>query len=311
MEKGVKSAVEASTCRYARGAIAVHASLIAQHSARRHSLRPSTLLPWLLLALCGSSFALGDAQTPSSGAWEYLQKQFYPDRDIGLLDESYMSLEAPSTTPDPAATPLTLRFGDAAVGHIKQIRVIIDNNPSPVAATFDVAAGARVAEIGLRVRVDRFTSVRAIAESSDGKLEMRSAWVNASGGCSAPPSPATPGTLGDIRFRPSPDTRSMLVSIRHPNNSGFQIDPRSGEPIPSHYVSHIRFSTEGRTLLEADTGISLSENPTLRIASDQPLPAPIMIDIVDSEDAHFSASWRGVVADSAATHTAAGAGGTR
>jgi sulfur-oxidizing protein SoxY len=285
----------------------VHPYLMAERTARRHAL----LLPWLLLGLCGASFALGDAQTPSSGAWEYLQQQFYPDRDIGLLDERYMSLEAPANTPDPAATPLTLRFGDAAVGHIKQIRVIIDNNPSPLAATFDVGSGARVAEIGMRIRVDRFTSVRAIAETTDGKFEMRSTWVNASGGCSAPPNPMTAGTLGDIRFRPSPDTKSMLISIRHPNNSGFQIDARSGEPIPSHYVSHIRFSTDGRTLLEADTGISLSENPTLRIASDQPLPAPIMLDIVDSKDAHFNASWRGGVAASAATSTASGAGGTR
>ena len=92
----------------------------------------------------------------------------------------------------------------------------------------------------------------------------------------------------------------MLISIRHPNNSGFQIDPRSGEPIPAHYVSHIRFSTGGRTLLEADTGISLSENPTLRLASDQPLPAPLTIDVVDSRDAHFNASWRGGAAESAA-----------
>jgi sulfur-oxidizing protein SoxY len=286
----------------------VHAYLIARQTRRR---RPAALLAWLLLSLCGSAFALGDAQTPSSGAWEYLQRQFYPDRDIGLLDESYMSLETPANTPDPAATPLTLRFGDAAVGHIKQIRVIIDNNPSPLAATFDVASGARVAEIGMRIRVDRFTSVRAIAETTDGKFEMRSAWVNASGGCSAPPSPSAAGTLGEIRFRPSPDTKSMLISIRHPNNSGFQIDPRSGEPIPSHYVSHMRFSTDGKTLLEADTGISLSENPTLRIASDQPLPAPIVVDIVDSEDAHFHASWRGGAAENAATNTAAGAGGTR
>ncbi|HXL97506.1 MAG TPA: thiosulfate oxidation carrier complex protein SoxZ, partial [Steroidobacteraceae bacterium] len=85
----------------------------------------------------------------------------------------------------------------------------------------------------------------------------------------------------------------------------------SGEPIPSHYVSHIRFSTDGRTLLEADTGISLSENPTLRIASDRPLPAPIVVDIVDSKEAHFNASWGGTVAASAATSTATGAGGTR
>ena len=282
------------------------------HQIARPSPRPRAAAPaWLLLSLCGSSFAVSDGQTPSSGAWEYLQQQFYPDRSIGLLDESYMGLEAPANTPDAAATPLTLRFGDAAVGHIKQIRVIIDNNPSPLAATFDVASDARVAEIGMRVRIDRFTSVRAIAETTDGKFEMRSTWVNASGGCSTPPSAMTAGTLGDIRLRPSPDTRSMLISIRHPNNSGFQIDPRSGEPIPSHYVSHIRFSTDGRTLLEADTGISLSENPTLRIASDRALPAPIVVDIVDSKEAHFNASWRGAVAASAATSTATGAGGTR
>jgi sulfur-oxidizing protein SoxY len=290
-----------------QGTIAVHAATTTRHA----SPWPAAALCCLALGCSGTSFAAGDGQTPSSGAWEYLQQQFYSDRNIGVLDEGYMTLSAPANTPDPAATPLTLHFGDAALGHIKQIRVIIDNNPSPLAATFDVAAGARVAEIGMRVRIDRFTSVRAIAESSDGKFEMRSAWVNASGGCSSPPGPLTAGALGDIRFRPSPDSRSMLISIRHPNNSGFQIDPLSGEPIPSHYVSHIRFSADGRTLLEADTGISLSENPTLQIASDQPLPAPIVVDIVDSKDGHFNASWRGAVAASAANTTGAGAGGTR
>ncbi|MGH8231690.1 MAG: quinoprotein dehydrogenase-associated SoxYZ-like carrier [Steroidobacteraceae bacterium] len=255
--------------------------------------------------------ALADTQTPSVGAWQYLQKHFYSDRPIGQVDDSYMSLDAPQNTPDPAATPLTLRFGQGALGHIKQIRVIIDNNPSPLAATFDVAEGARVAELGLRVRVDRFTSIRAIAESTDGRLEMRSAWVNASGGCSSPPSPTTAGTLGDIRFRASPDARALTLSIRHPNNSGFQIDPLSGEPIPAHYVSHIRFSSAGRTLLEADTGISLSENPTLRIVSDQPLSTPIVVDAVDSKDAHFNASWNGALADSAPATATHGGGGTR
>ena len=288
----------------------MYSYLIAQSAPGRLARGTRLLSAWLLLAFCGASFALGDAQTPASGAWEYLQKQFYPGRDIGLLDESYMSLEAPANTPDPAATPLTLRFGDAALGHIRQIRVIIDNNPSPVAATFDVASGARLAEIDLRVRVDRFTSVRAIAETTDGKIEMRSTWVNASGGCSAPPGAAAAGRLGDIRFRPSPDAKSMLISILHPNNSGFQIDPLSGEPIPSHYVAHIRLSSDGRMLLDADTGISLSENPSLRIASDRPLPAPVTVDIVDSKDAHFNASWRGGVATSAASNTTAGAGGT-
>ncbi|HEV7490293.1 MAG TPA: quinoprotein dehydrogenase-associated SoxYZ-like carrier, partial [Rhodanobacteraceae bacterium] len=169
----------------------------------------------------------------------------------------------------------------------------IDHNPSPLASTIDFEHGVPIDEIDLRVRIDRVTSVRAIAETDDGRLEMRSVWVNAAGGCSSPPNAATGGKLGEIRFHPSPDAKSLQVSIRHPNHSGFQIDPISGDAIPPHYVSHIRLSAEGKTLLEADTGISLSENPTIRIASDRALTAPVTIEAVDSQQAHFTATWNG------------------
>ena len=245
------------------------------------------------LALLGAALASGETESPPAGAWNSLRSQFYGDREIGIVDQAFMSLEAPASTPDPSATPLTVRFGDSAIGHVKQLRVIIDNNPSAVASTFDFANGARVAEIGMRVRIDRWTSVRAIAETSDGRLQMRSVWVNASGGCSAAPTAAAGGTLGEIRFRNTPDGRSLQVGIRHPNYSGFQIDPVSGNPIPPHYVSHIRFSAAGATLVDVDAGISLSENPTLRIASDTALPEPLTVEVIDSKDAHFSASWRG------------------
>jgi hypothetical protein len=44
-------------------------------------------------------------------------------------------------------------------------------------------------------------------------------------------------------------------------------------------------------LLDADTGISLSENPALRISSDRALPRPIAVDALDSEtQAHYTAS---------------------
>jgi sulfur-oxidizing protein SoxY len=115
--------------------------------------------------------------------------------------------------------------------------------------------------------------------------------VKASGGCSAPPSAAAGGVLGEIRVRTSADAKSMQVGIRHPNASGFQIDPRTGDPIPARYIAHIRVSAGGNALLDAETGISVSENPALRIASDRPLPLPIAIDAVDSEtQVHYTAS---------------------
>ncbi len=260
-----------------------------QHPARTRARRLGALL---LLAAGWTGAAAGSA-SPSAGAGEYLRPQLYGQRDIGLIDESFMSLEAPANTPDPAATPLTIRFGPAAIGRIKQVRVIIDNNPSPVVSTVDLAAGARIEKLGLRVRVDRFTSVRAIAETLDGTLEMRSLWVNASGGCSAPPSPAGGGTLGEIRFRASPDGKALQISIRHPNNSGFQIDPASGEAIAPHYVASVRVTAGGAPLLSAQTGISISENPTLRIVSDRPLATPVTVAAVDSAAMRFGAEWRG------------------
>ena len=262
--------------------------------------RPATGLRraayWIVPCLAAACFlggavpAAGEESQPSSSAWQLLRARYYGDRPMGEVDEKYMSLEAPANTPDPAATPLTLRFADDDQRRVKRVRVFIDNNPSPLVATFELAS-TPVTEINLRVRIDRFTSVRAIAETADGGLEMRSGWVKASGGCSAPPSASADGVLGEIRVRTSPDAKSVQVGIRHPNASGFQIDPKTGDPIPAHYIAHIRVNAGGNALLDAETGISLSENPGLRIVSDRALPLPITIDALDSEtQAHYTAS---------------------
>ena len=254
----------------------------------------------LSLGIFASAIAEEDSQ-PSGSAWEFLRAKYYGDKSMGLVDEHYMSLEAPGNTPDPAATPLTLRFSDDAQRRIKRLRVFVDNNPSPLVATFEFAQ-TPLTEIDMQVRIDRFTSVRAVAETSDGTLEMRSVWVKASGGCSAPPTGASQGgALGQIKLRPAADDKSILLSIRHPNSSGFQIDPRTGDSIPAHYISHFLVTAGGAPLLRAETGISVSENPTFRLASDQELALPVTIDAVDSvTQAHYSGSTDGVPQSAAA-----------
>jgi sulfur-oxidizing protein SoxY len=242
-----------------------------------------------LISVCRGA----DDTQPSGAMWDFLRAKYYGDAPMGLVDESFMSLEVPGNTPDPAATPLTLHFVNDAHAPIKRARIFVDNNPSPLVATFEFG-DTPVTQIDLRVRIDRFTSVRVVAEKADGALEMRSAWVKASGGCSVPPGAASGGVLGEIRLRGGEDAKSVLVSIRHPSSSGFQIDPRTGDNIPAHYISHIRIEAGGRKLLDAETGISLSENPTLRIASGEALPAPVTVDAVDSvTQAHFTASTPG------------------
>jgi len=93
----------------------------------------------------------------SSGAWQGLRATYYGNKEIGEVDEKLMSLAAPASTPDPSATPVTIRFGEQAAGKVKQVRLIIDHNPSPVAATMQLEQGVPIDEIELRIRVDRAT----------------------------------------------------------------------------------------------------------------------------------------------------------
>jgi sulfur-oxidizing protein SoxY len=146
--------------------------------------------------------------------------------------------------------------------------------------------------LDLRVRVDRYTSVRAIAETRDGRVLMRSGWIKASGGCSAAPAATEGGAPGEIRIRAADDALALVVGVRHPNHSGFQIDPRTGDTIPPFFIARIALVRDGKPLLSADTGISLSENPGLRIAFAEPLQGSVAVEAMDSTGARFSTTWR-------------------
>src|SRR5262249_56203877 len=88
---------------------------------------------------------------------------------------------------DAAIVPVTLRLsvpeGDSR--SVKAVTLVIDQNPAPVAAKFDLGVG--VTMISTRVRVDSYTNVHAVAELSDGTLHVTKTFVKASGACSPPP----------------------------------------------------------------------------------------------------------------------------
>ena len=85
-----------------------------------------------------------------------------------------------------------------------RLYLLIDANPSPVAAIFQFAPRSGRAEIETRVRVDEYSFVRAIAETSDGQLYGVVRFVKASGGCSAPAATdasAAAAALGRMQLR--------------------------------------------------------------------------------------------------------------
>ncbi len=253
------------------------------------------------LMLCLGPNALLAAAPEPEDPWPELARDIFKGRPLAD-GAGVISIEMPSRAEDAAIVPVTLRttlpVGDTRA--VKTITLVIDQNPSPVAATFTVDAG--VTMISTRVRVNSYTTVHAVAELSDGGLYVTQTYVKASGGCSAPAAKDTQeakANLGLMRFRqfaaPKPaaasTTREAQIMIRHPNNSGLQMDQITHLYVPLFIVSGLRVWQGDRLLLAMDGGISISEDPNIRFAYRPSGATEFRAEARDTEGHVFRAAW--------------------
>lgn len=261
----------------------------------------------LALSLAAAlSIGMGQARA-AEDVWSELKGDLYGDRPIHNGGE-WLALEAPYRAHDAAIVPIdiaALQPQDAA-RFIKNITLVIDQNPAPVAAVFHLGPRVGLASISTRVRVNAYSTVRAIAETNDGELFMVSRFVKASGGCSAPASKdldQSLANLGKMRLRyftPKPSAsgtpesravREAQLMIRHPNYSGLQMDQITRYYIPAHFVSEIEVRQGRDLILSVEGAISLSEDPSIRFRFLSGGTEPINVRILDTEDQTFTQSW--------------------
>jgi sulfur-oxidizing protein SoxY len=251
-----------------------------------------------LAALVGGLAAVPGARAAEPDPWPALAAQIFPDR--ALLDgTALLAIDAPYRAEDAAVVPITLRTTLAADDprQVRKITLVIDANPSPLAATFTPCADACVDSIATRVRVDDYTNIHAVAELSDGKLYAVARFVKAAGGCSAPAlkRAADDIALGTIRFRSFPaqdhDRREAQVMVRHPNYSGMQMDQITHLYIPADFLQTMRIWQGDQLLLAVESGISISENPAFRFSFKSNDARTMRVEVADSEGRHFTGSF--------------------
>ena len=232
-----------------------------------------------LLALVCAVLAMAALPLASAAAaetddvWPGIRKDLYADRSIAEEDGA-VSLEAPVRAEDAAVVPITMRVPASLAQSAKVLTLVIEKNPMPVAATFTFGPAAGTGEriISTRVRVDMYSNVRAVLETSDGKLHMTTKYVKAAGGCSAPAlkdAEQALAELGKMKLRTeladsTPIMQEAQVMIRHPNYSGMQMNQLTGLYIPAKYVQNIEVKRGDDIVFTMEGGISLSENPNIR-----------------------------------------------
>ena len=230
----------------------------------------------------------------SSPEWDKLRSALYPGRTL-LADGSVVQIAAPLRAAYGASVPvrITSKLAQTAQRWVRRMVVVVDKNPSPLAASLALTPLMGQADVDLRLRVDEYSHVRVVVELNDGTLHTDSRYVKTSGGCSAPPNRGALQLIGRTQFRlQGPprfgETNSAEVTVIHPNDTGFELNQMTVMYIPPHFVRTLKVSYSGAPVFDADLNFSVSENPTLRFNFVPAGPGDLRADVVDSHDAQFA-----------------------
>lgn len=242
-----------------------------------------------------------DANKRSENIWTVLKTDVFEDRAI-KTDTGLVRIEAPKRAQDAAIVPVDIFIDPAKFpGGLKALTLIVDVNPSPVAATFQFGENSGVTHLSTRLRVDDYSYLRAIAETRNGELHMAETFVKASGGCSAPAvknQTEANKTMGQMKLRQfaeqdsaSGKDRELQLMIRHPNNSGLQKDPLTQYFIPPHFIHKVSVSQGDRQIFSMEGGISISEDPNFRFDYTSDGKGEIRVEAVDTDGKVFHDQW--------------------
>lgn len=254
----------------------------------------------LCLALPVAARAQGAAQDqPSEETWNNIKGDIFKDRPV-LDGSGLVILDAPRRAEDSAIVPIGMRvnLGDDDKRTLKSLTLVIDENPAPVAGTFTVGPHSGVTSISTRIRVDSYSYVRLIAELSDGKLYGVKTFVKASGGCSAPAASnadATKSMLGQMKFRTfrqeASATPEAQIMLRHPQNSGLQMDQLTRLYIPPFFIEDLKIFQGDELVVEMDGGIAISEDPNIRFNYKPNGAASFRVEATDTSKHIFKDEW--------------------
>ncbi len=223
--------------------------------------------------------------------WHDVAAAIFNDRDIGD-GSAILKLDVPPRALDAALVPVGISVAPTATP--KALYLVIDGNPAPMAAAVHFGPLADPHVLKLRVRIDQYTLVHAVAEMPDGKLLAVSAYVKAAGGCSAPGTDNAQealARLGKMKLLATAATPgqppALELLISHPNFNGMQMNPVTRYYTPARYVQTVAVSEAGKSVFTLDGDISLSQDPAITFALKNPSGAPLAVEVHDSAKATF------------------------
>jgi sulfur-oxidizing protein SoxY len=261
---------------------------------------------WTLLSLTlviGLGGGLGGATTSQAGStFDDIKPAIFGERAI-LDGRTILSIKAPYRPEDIRAVPFEVEAGFKDGRTVKAVTLIVDNNPSPVAAAFKFGPGRANVGLAIKFRLNQQSDVRAVVEASDGTLYMTGQLVKFPGGqaaCSAPPSTppeesaANMGkmTLAEVAVGAvSTINQRVRLDLSHPNHTGMVLDQITLLYTPLKMVKELAVRQGDETVFEMEGSIALNENPTIEFDYRRTGAATLTVVARDTDDVAFERTF--------------------
>ncbi len=224
--------------------------------------------------------------------WNALKEAIFGKREV-IDGSAVVQLDTPQRALDAALVPLTLTITGGKL--VKGVYLVIDNNPSPLAGHIVFGPKADPSTVKLRVRVNEYTLIHAVAEGQDGALYSTAKFVKAAGGCSAPAGTDESEALRDLgemkvrllgTFTAGQPMQAQLM-VRHPNFNGMQMNQITRMYTPPRFVKTMEVRYEGANVFRLDSDISMSTDPVVTFGFVPKAAGALEVRIVDSADKSF------------------------
>lgn len=254
----------------------------------------------LMLASIASTQAIAQApaneEAKAEQRWSELQRAIFPDRTLND-GKGIIELEAPARALDAALVPLSVTT--SGTKPVRKIYLVIDNNPGPLAGRFTFGEAADPSMLKVRMRVNTYTNIHAVAEDAEGQLYSVQEFVKASGGCSAPAGSNDPKALeemGQMRFKLLSNVTlgqpvQAQLMIRHPNFNGMQMDQVTRLYTPAHFIKTIDITYAGQSVMQVESDIALSTDPVISFGFVPRQNDKLKVVVSDSKGNRFERSF--------------------
>lgn len=220
--------------------------------------------------------------------WKELAQSEYGDKTLEPT-ETAIVLDAPARADDAALVPMAIKV-DPNAG-VTGADLIIDDNPGPVAARIKFGSAIDPRLMQLRVRINGYTNVHAVAVTKDGGLLQNAKFVKASGGCSAPVGETVEEArhnMGRMRMKFGSNAEfggapEATLMIRHPNFNGMQQDPLTMAYTPARFIESIEVTRGDEKVFSLGSDISLTTDPVIGFLYKPGGDKPFRVTVKDTE----------------------------